>query len=541
MVETIGDLLKKQAERFPDRLAVKFGEREITYAELDEMVNRLAYALFKMGVKKGDKVGLWLQNIPEWVVGWFAVPRIGGVVVPMDTWYKASEAEYILGHSESVAVITSERHGKIDFAKMLGEIRSNLPDLKNAIFVGNAPEWGMSFEDALKMGEEWEKDEGYEKRRRSLSLDDVTFILYTSGTTGKPKGAMLTHYNIVQNALDTANNLRATEEDRYLVQVPFSHCFGCVLGITAAVNKASAIIPLPVFTPENSLKAIEENRATIVHGVPTMFIRMLEILKTKKYDMSSMRTGIMAGAPCPVEVVKAVKTEMNMDILIAYGLTEASPVITMTSFDDSDELKAETVGKTIPGVCVKMVDDEHKEVPMGEMGELACRGYNVMVGYYKRPEATAEAIDEEGWLYTGDLATIDKYGYVRIVGRKKEMIIVGGFNVYPREIEEYIREFDKVQDVAVAAVPDAELGEVVGAAIIPREGVTIEPVEIVDFCYGKIASAKVPRYVIIVNELPISGRGKVQKFRLTEMFKEKLEKGEMEKLVPTAVKNKKKS
>ena len=540
MVETIGDLLKKQAERFPERLAVKFGDREITYRELDEMVDRLAYALFKMGVKKGDKVGLWMQNIPEWVVGWFAIPRIGAVVVPMDTWYKPSEAEYILGHSESVAVITAERHGKVDFIGMLSEIRDKLPDLKNTIVVGNAPEWGISFEDALKMGEGWDKDEEYEKRKKALDLDDVTFILYTSGTTGKPKGAMLTHYNIVQNALDTANTLRATEEDRYLVQVPFSHCFGCVLGITAAVNKGSAIIPLPVFTPENSLKAIEENKATVVHGVPTMFIRMLEVLKNKKYDMSSMRTGIMAGAPCPVEVVKAVKSEMNMDVLIAYGLTEASPVITMTSFDDSDELKAETVGRTIPGVCVKIVDENRKEVPIGEMGELACRGYNVMKGYFKRPDATAETIDEEGWLYTGDLATIDKYGYVRIVGRKKEMIIVGGFNVYPREIEEYIREFDKVQDVAVAGVPDKELGEVVGAAVIPREGVEIDPIEIVDFCYGKIASAKVPRYVIIVDELPISGRGKVQKFRLTEIFKEKIEKGEIEKLVPTAVKNKKK-
>ncbi len=540
MVETIGDLLRKQAERFPDRLAVKFGEREISYRELDDMVDRLAYALFKMGVKKGDKVGLWMQNIPEWVVGWFAVPRIGGVVVPMDTWYKPSEAEYILQHSESVAVITSERHGKIEFTKMLDDLRPNLPDLKNAIVVGNAPEWGTSFEDALKMGEGYENDEDYAKRQRELDLDDVTFILYTSGTTGKPKGAMLTHYNIVQNGLDTANTLRATEEDRYLVQVPFSHCFGCVLGITAAVTKASAVIPLPVFTPENSLKAIQDNKASIVHGVPTMFIRMLEILENVNYDMSSMRTGIMAGAPCPVDVVKAVKSEMNMDVLIAYGLTEASPVITMTSFDDSDELKAETVGRTIPGVCVKIVDEDRKEVPIGEMGELACRGYNVMKGYYKRPEATAETIDEEGWLYTGDLATIDRYGYVKIVGRKKEMIIVGGFNVYPREIEEFIREFDKVQDVAIAAVPDRELGEVVGAAVIPKEGVSIDPIEIVDFCYGKIASAKVPRYVIIVDELPISGRGKVQKFRLTQIFKEKLEKGEIEKLTPTAVKNRKK-
>lgn len=539
MVETIGNLLKKQAERFPDRLAIKYGDREISYRELDEMAERLAYALFKMGVKKGDKIGLWMQNIPEWIVGWFAVPRIGGIVVPMDTWYKSSEAEYILGHSESVAVITSERHGKVDFIKMLEEIRPGLPLLKNAIVVGEAPEWGTSFEDALEMGKDWEKDEEYEKRKRGLDVDEVTFILYTSGTTGKPKGAMLTHYNIVQNALDVANTLRATENDRYLVQVPFSHCFGCVLGVTAAVNKASAIIPLPVFTPENSLKAIEENRATIVHGVPTMFIRMLEVLKNKKYDMGSMRTGIMAGAPCPVDVMRAVKTDMHTDILIAYGLTEASPVITMTSFDDSDEVKAETVGRTIPGVCVKIVDDQHREVPMGEMGELACRGYNVMVGYYKRPEATAETIDEEGWLYTGDLATIDKHGYIRIVGRKKEMIIVGGFNVYPREIEEYIREFDKVQDVAIAAVPDRELGEVVGAAVIPKEGVSIEPVEIVDFCYGKIASAKVPRYVIITDTLPISGRGKVQKFRLTEQFKELLEKGEIQKLTPTAVKNRK--
>jgi len=349
---------------------------------------------------------------------------------------------------------------------------------------------------------------------------------------------MLSHHNIAENAKQVTEVLHTTGNDIFLLAVPFFHCFGCVMGITGAVTWGASIVPMPVFKAKEALELVEEEKVTILYGVPTMFVLELEEYRKGKedgsrYDVSSLRTGIMAGAPCPVEVMRGTMEELGCNVSIAYGLTEASPVITMTRFDDSLERRVETVGRPLPGIEVKISDDDHNPLPPGEMGELACRGYNVMMGYYKMPDKTAEAIDSEGWLYSGDLATMDEEGYVRIVGRKKDMLITGGFNVYPAEIEEYLFTHPKVQNVSVVGVPDDVMGEVAIAYITPREGVSIDPQEIVDYCAGEIANFKVPRYVEIVDEFPMTQSGKIQKFRLREMAKEALAAGKLTKLKPS--------
>ncbi|MEM4160745.1 MAG: long-chain-fatty-acid--CoA ligase [Thermoplasmata archaeon] len=535
---TLGQMIDRDAVAFPEREAVVFGDLRWTYAQLHEKVSQFACGLMKLGIKKDDKVGLWMHNFPEWIVAWFAIPKIGAVVVPMDTWYKPSEAEYILGHSDSVAVITSEPFANVDFIKMLEEIQPKLPALKHVIARGKKIGNATNFEEVLRLGSDWKTNEEFQKRISQPLPDDVTFILYTSGTTGKPKGAMLTHHNISRNARDIAEILQMSYRDKLLICVPFSHCFGCVLSITVSASVGACMVPLVAFDPEEVLKTVEKERCTVLHGVPTMFIRELAVLEKKKYDTTSLRTGIMAGAPCPVETMEAVMEKMHCNVSIVYGLTEASPAVTATRFDDSIRDRVETVGRPIPDVEVKIVDAERKEVQRGVSGELACRGYNIMKGYYKNPEATKEAIDEEGWLYTGDLATMDERGYVRIVGRIKDMVIVGGFNVYPREIEELLLQHPKILDVTVVGVPDKELGEVVAALVIPKKGVELKEEEVVDFLYGNVASAKVPRYVQIVDSFPMSGRGKVLKYVIREELKKKISAGDptIKKVVPTAVK-----
>jgi fatty-acyl-CoA synthase len=364
------------------------------------------------------------------------------------------------------------------------------------------------------------------------------FILYTSGTTGNPKGAMLSHHNIAKNAEQVTEVLHATENDVFLLAVPFFHCFGCVMGIAGAITWGASMVPQQIFNAREALELIETHRVSVLYGVPTMFVLELEEYRKGKedgssYDVASLRTGIMAGAPCPVEVMRGTMDELHCNVSIAYGLTEASPVITMTRFDDPIERRVETVGRALDGIEVKIAGDDHAPLPIGEMGELACRGYNVMMGYYKMPDVTAETIDEDGWLYSGDLATMDAEGYVKIVGRKKDMLITGGFNVYPAEIEEYLFTHPKVQNVSVIGIPDDVMGEVAAAYIIPREGETIDPQEIVDYCHGEIANFKVPRYVVLVDELPMTQSGKIQKFKLREMAKQAMDAGRMVKLSPT--------
>jgi len=472
------------------------------------------------------------------VIAYFAIARIGAVVVPMNTRYKPHEVSYILGNSEATALFMVDSFVGIDYLEMIDEVRKDLPGLRNVIVHGRTGEGMRAFSAVESLGEKLIGDGKLEAREQACNPLENVFILYTSGTTGNPKGAMLSHHNIAKNAEQVTEVLHTTEKDVFLLAVPFFHCFGCVMGITGAVTWGASIVPMPVFKAREALELVEQEKVTILYGVPTMFVLELEEYRKGKkdgssYDVSSLRTGIMAGAPCPVEVMRGTMEELGCNVSIAYGLTEASPVITMTRFDDSLERRVETVGRPLPGIEVRIVDDDHNPLPPGEMGELACRGYNVMMGYYKMPDKTAEAIDSAGWLYSGDLATMDEEGYVRIVGRKKDMLITGGFNVYPAEIEEYLFTHPKVQNVSVVGVPDDVMGEVAIAYIIPREGVSIDPQEIVDYCAGKIANFKVPRYVEIVDEFPMTQSGKIQKFRLREMAREALEVGRLIKLKPS--------
>ena len=538
---TLGETLDRAAIAFPNKEVICFLSKEeerLTYTELNEKVNRLAGGLVELGIKPGDKISIWMPNHLEWIVTLFAVARIGAVLVPMDTWYKVSEAEYILNHSDSAAVITTKKFGKSDFISMLRKIKPKLPNLKHIIVIGEDVDDTVSYKSVLTMGDNWRENQEYTDRRFQNDLDNVVFIVYTSGTTGKPKGAMLSHMNVVANAKDAASIMEISHRDRFLVPVPFSHLFGCVLGIALTIVHGASIVVMETFEPEDILKTIEKEKCTVCHGVPTMFIRELEVLKIRKYNTDSLRTGIIAGAPCPVDTMQGIMNVMKCNICIGYGLTECS-LVTMTSFEDTLQQRVESVGRPLPNVEVRIVDDDHNPVALGEMGELACKGYNVMKGYYKMPEQTAETIDNEGWLYTGDLATVDEFDYYKIVGRKKDMVIVGGFNVYPRELEEYLISDPKIQQVAVVGVPDHDLGELIATVIVPEPRVKITGQEIVDLCYGKMASAKVPRYVFIEKELPVSSRGKVLKYILRKTLAEKIEKEGIKKLVPSEVKMKK--
>ena len=537
-MRTLSKVLSETTKRFPDREAIVADDRRFTYQELNDDIDCVARALLELGVEKDDKVGLWMPNIPEWVSAYFAVARIGAVVVPMNTRYKSHEVAYILNNSEATTLFMVDTFVGIDYLAMLAEIRSELPNLKHIIVVGKTDGDSHTFAEILAMGEERLNDNRLAAREVMCDPHDNVFILYTSGTTGNPKGAMLSHHNMAENAKQVTEVLQASEKDVFLLAVPFFHCFGCVMGILGAITRGASIVPMPIFKPQKALELIEAEHVTILYGVPTMFVLELEEFRKGKddgtaYDVSSLRTGIMAGAPCPVEVMRGTMEELGCNVSIAYGLTEASPVITMTRFDDLIDRRVETVGRALPGIEVKIADDEHHSLPTGETGELACRGYNVMLGYYKLLDKTAEAIDEAGWLYSGDLATMDEEGYVKIVGRKKDMIITGGFNVYPAEIEEYLFTHPKVQNVSVVGTPDDVMGEVAVAYIIPRDGEAIDPQEIIDFCAGEIANFKVPRYVIIADQFPMTQSGKVQKFRLRELAQSAIQDGTLTKLSPS--------
>jgi len=538
-MRTLSQVLRETAARFGPRPAILDPSGlSLSYDELDWEVSRLARGLLELGVGKGDKVGLWMPNIPEWVVAYFAIARIGAVVVPMNTRYKTHEVEYILDDSEATTLFAVDSFAKIDYLRMIDEIRPKLPNLRNVIIVGGAPSAGHAYADVVRAGDRAVQDDALRAREAQCSPADNVFILYTSGTTGSPKGAMLSHHNIARNAEQVTEVLHTTENDVFLLAVPFFHCFGCVMGIAGSITWGAAMVPMQVFRPVDALNLVERFRVSVLYGVPTMFVLELEeVRKGKadgaKYDVSSLRTGIMAGAPCPVEVMRGTMNDLGCNVSIAYGLTEASPVITMTRFDDSITRRVETVGRPLDGIDVRVVDDDHNPLPTGEMGELACRGYNVMLGYYRAPEVTAQTIDADGWLYSGDLATIDDEGYVQIVGRKKDMLICGGFNVYPAEIEEYLFTHPKVQNVSVIGVEDGVFGEVAAAYIIPRSGQRIDPQEVVDFCAGEIANFKVPRYVVVVDEFPMTQSGKIQKFKLRELAKDAFAAGRMTKLSPS--------
>jgi fatty-acyl-CoA synthase len=526
----LGDVVARQAEQFPDRDAVVYPELGLrwSFRELEERAERCARGLAILGIGKGDRVALWSTNQPEWVVLFFGLAKIGAVMVTVNTLLQRQEVEYLLSQSECCALILSRGFRGTDYVETIYEIApelrrhktdgrldcARLPCLRHVVFLGESAPAGMTtYKEVQKLGQ---CEPQAVPARAALDVHEVINIQYTSGTTGFPKGAMLSHHNIVHNGHWIGYTQRFSEKDRVCLPVPFFHCFGCVLGILGAFTWGAAIVPLTSFDPEKVLHAVASERCTALYGVPTMYISELEHPSFGRYDLSSLRTGIMSGAPCPESLMRKVIHDMHLpEITIAYGLTEASPVVTMTEIDDNMARRTQTVGKPLPGAEVKIVDPATDEgVPTGEAGELWVRGYLVMKGYYNKPEDTREAITEDGWLRTGDLASQDGDGYITIRGRKKEMIIRGGENIYPREVEEFLRRHTKISDVAVYGVPHRKFGEEVAAAIRLKPGVSATPEEINAFCKGQIASFKIPKHIQFVAEFPQTASGKLQKYKL---------------------------
>ncbi|GAA0389421.1 AMP-binding protein [Streptomyces luteireticuli] len=514
--ETIGANLARTVELFGEREALVDvrGGRRWTYAEFARAVEEVALGLLAKGVAQGDRVGIWAVNCPEWVMVQYATARIGAVMVNINPSYRVHELAYVLRQSGVSVLISAVEYKKSDYRRMVEQVRGECPALRDVVYLGD-PTWtGL-----VRLGGSIPR-ERLAEREAGLSPSDPVNIQYTSGTTGFPKGATLTHRNILNNAYSVGELLGYTEEDRIALPVPFYHCFGMVMGNLAATSHgACVVIPARTFDPTATLHAVERERCTSLYGVPTMFIAELDLPDFATYDLSTLRTGIMAGSPCPTDVMKRVVAEMHMEeVVIAYGMTETSPVSTQTRRDDDLDRRTGTVGRVLPHIEVKVVDpDTGATVPRGETGELCTRGYSVMLGYWNEPERTAEAIDADRWMHTGDLAVMDEDGYVRIVGRSKDMIIRGGENVYPREIEEFLHTHPKIADVQVVGVPDERLGEEIMACVILRD--PAEPLtrdELARYCRGRLAHYKVPRYLRIMESFPMTVSGKVRKVRLRE-------------------------
>jgi fatty-acyl-CoA synthase len=513
--ETIGETLERVAARHPDREAlvdVPSGRRW-TYAELEADVDRVARGLLRLGLDKGDRVGIWAPNYPEWVLLQYATAKLGVLLVNINPAYRPHELAFVLKQSGTRLLVSAVQHKTSDYRAMVEEVRGDCPDLQHVVWIGD-PSW-----EEMVTGGEQVPSAALAERAAQLSFDDPINIQYTSGTTGFPKGATLSHHNILNNGLFVGELCGYTEADRVCVPVPFYHCFGMVMGnLGALTHGACVVIPAPSFEPAATLTAVAQERCTSLYGVPTMFIAELADDSFPGTDLSSLRTGIMAGSPCPVEVMKRVASDMGMtEVTICYGMTETSPVSTQTRADDDLELRVSTVGRVHPHLEVKIVDPATGlTVREGETGELCTRGYSVMLGYWQQPDKTAEAIDAAGWMHTGDLATMDSGGYLRIVGRIKDMVIRGGENIYPREIEEFLYTHPAVADVQVVGVPDPKYGEELLAAVRLNPGAALTEDELREFCRGKIAHYKVPRHVRFVDEFPMTVTGKVQKFKLRE-------------------------
>jgi fatty-acyl-CoA synthase len=532
---TVGGLLDLVMERRPEDDALVYVDRGLrySYAEFNEVVERCARGLMALGLKKGDHVAVWGQNVPEWVTLQFATGKTGTVLVTINPAYKSEELRYVLEQSDAAALFLTEGVKGADFVEVLQDAVPDLADagdgdfsveglpyLKRVVLIGEeAPEASglIGYKEFIEGADEVSEDE-LRERQDSLGADEVINMQYTSGTTGFPKGVQLTHANIVKNAFYIGECMELGPEDRVCIPVPFFHCFGCVLGTLNTVTHEGTMVPVEQFDAEEVLKAVHEERCTALLGVPTMFISELEHENYEEYDTSSLRTGIMAGSPCPEEVMKQVVNDMGADeITIAYGQTESSPVITQTRTNDPIERRVSTVGRKLPDVEVKLVDvDTGEEVGPNEQGDLCTRGYHVMKSYYKMPDETEEVIDEEGWLHTGDLATMDEDGYVKITGRADDMIIRGGENIYPREIEEFLYTHPEISDVQVYGVPDEKYGERVAAAIIKKKDASLTEEDTKQYCRENIAHYKVPEYVDFVEEYPMTASGKIQKYKLRE-------------------------
>jgi len=520
---TIGDDLAATARRLPDHEAlvdVPTGRRW-TYAELDVAVDRVASALLRDGLAKGDRVGIWSPNCAEWVLVQYATARLGAVLVNINPAYRTHELQYVLNQSSIRLLIAAPSFKTSDYAAMIDDVRAECPALQDVVLLGS---------DRWERVESATVDEGaLAERAATLSFDDPINIQYTSGTTGFPKGATLSHHNILNNGYFVGRLLDYGEHDRVCVPVPFYHCFGMVMGnLGATSNGATIVIPAPAFDPAATLQAVQDERCTSLYGVPTMFIAELGLADFADYDLSSLRTGIMAGAPCPVEVMQRVVGEMGMaEVTIMYGMTETSPVSTMTRRTDEIERRVSTVGTVMPHVEVQVIDPVTLlTVPRGTPGELCTRGYSVMLGYWDAPEQTAASIDRAGWMHTGDLATMDADGYVAIVGRIKDMVIRGGENVYPREIEEYLYSHPAIDDVQVIGVPDPKYGEELMAWVRLRPGASLTIDELRAYCQGKLAHYKVPRYLHLTDEFPMTVTGKIRKVEMRDQAVELLRLGQ---------------
>jgi fatty-acyl-CoA synthase len=523
--ETIGENLERAAALVPDATALvsRHQGQRYTYAELDDAVNQLARGLMAIGLQPGDRLGIWSPNNAEWVLIQYATAKTGVILVNINPAYRTSELAYVLKQSGCRMLVAAKAFKTSDYAAMVAEVRPDLPALEKTIYLnhgdtpgpGDSPDWEQLLEAATSVSHE-----ALRERMAGLEFDDPINIQYTSGTTGFPKGATLSHHNILNNGFFIGEACRYTEADSVCIPVPFYHCFGMVLGnLACTTHGAAMVIPEAAFEPQSVLETVAAEHCTSLYGVPTMFIAELEHPEFENYDLTSLRTGIMAGSPCPVEVMKQVVSRMHMeDVTICYGMTETSPVSTQTVPEDSLEHRVSTVGRVHPHVEIKVIDPETgRTLPRGEPGELCTRGYSVMTGYWDDPERTAEAIDAAGWMHTGDLATMDADGYLNIVGRIKDMIIRGGENIYPREIEEFLYTHPDVSDVQVIGVPDVKYGEELMAWVKVREGATLTEQALKGFCQGRIAHYKVPRYIKFTGDFPMTVTGKIQKFKMREV------------------------
>lgn len=538
--QTIGILFDSIVERYPnnDALIVPFQNVRWTYRKLSEQVDTCAQALLNRKIQKGDRVGIWSPNCSEWTVLQLASAKVGAILVNINPSYRLHELEYALQHSGCKMIVTADRFKYSEYINMINDLIPELqystpgklqsarfPELKAVIHLSDEKVSGTwTWKEFLELSN-GNGAEDLTQRRSQLSFDDPINIQYTSGTTGRPKGATLSHHNILNNAFFVAETMKFTPKDRVIIPVPLYHCFGMVIGNLGCITHgATMIYPSEGFEAGAVLKAVESEKATAVFGVPTMFIAELDDPEFDKYDLSSLRTGIMAGSPCPIEVMKRVQTEMHMpEVQIAYGMTETSPVSTQTRQGTSIEKQVSTVGQIHPHLEIKIIDPTNGlTVPLGQPGELCTRGYSVMLGYWNDEERTREAIDKARWMHSGDLATMDEDGYIKIVGRIKDMIIRGGENIYPREIEEFLYTHPKIQDVQVIGVPDEKYGEEVMAWIKLREGETATAEEIIEFCKGKITHFKIPKFYKFTNDFPLTVTGKVQKFKMRELSIEEL-------------------
>ena len=535
MIElTLSKLLRQKTAEYPDNEFMVYSDRDLrfTYTQFDKRVDDMACGLYAIGVRKGDHVGIWATNVPDWLTYMFACARLGAVAVTVNTSYKLHELEYLVKQSDLTTLCLTDGVKDSNYVSMIKELVPELdeyergclksklfPCLRNVVFMGPEKFKGLySTPELLLLGQHVDIEIIHDIEK-SVTQNDVVNMQYTSGTTGFPKGVMLTSRNIINNGYSIGECMRYTNKERVCLPVPLFHCFGIVLGVMAVLSHGATHVLLESFDPLLALASIHKEKCTAIYGVPTMYIAELNHPMFSMFDMSSLRTGIMAGSLCPVELMKQVMDKMNMkEITSVYGLTETSPGMTQSHWDDTLEVKATTVGRELPDIEVKVLDPEtNEECPVGVQGEMCCRGYNIMKGYYKMPKETEEIIDENGFLHSGDLGVKGEDGNYRITGRIKDMIIRGGENIYPREIEEFLSAMPEIRDIQVAAVKSKRYGEITGAFIILHEGKTLTEQDVIEFCRDKLAKFKWPQLVMFVDEFPLTGSGKIQKFKLTEI------------------------